>query len=116
MIEWDGDNFLEAFDSGYHFSEADLEELVFESSCEEIMGEEGRWYRNVTSILKFDGRVFCINWQEGLTEMQPNDFWEQPKEVFVKTELVTVEKTSYISKKEKELVASVLKDGDQKYY
>lgn len=116
MIEWDGDNFVEAFDSGYYFSEGDLEELVFEASCEEIAGQEGRWQRDVTSILKFDGRVFCINWQEGLTEMQPNEFWEQPEEVFVKTELVTVEKTSYISKKEKHLVVSVLKDGDQKYY
>lgn len=80
-IKWNGDNFLEAFDSGYEFSESELSELAWENSVETTYGENGRWVRPVTTIIEFNGRYFQIDWYEGLTEYQPNEFYDQPFEV-----------------------------------
>lgn len=97
-IGWNGDNFLEAFDSGYEFSESELSELAYENSISTEYGDKLRWVRPVTTIIEFDGRYFQIDWYEGLTEMQPNEFYDQPFEVKKESheETITVTVTNWV--------------------
>ena len=97
-IKWNGDNFLEAFDSGYEFSESELSELAYENSISTEYGDKLRWVRPVTTIIEFDDRYFQIDWYEGLTEMQPDEFFDQPFEVKKESheETITVTVTNWI--------------------
>lgn len=97
-IEWNGDNFLEAFDSGYEFSESELSELAYENSISTEYGDKLRWVRPATTIIEFDGRYFQIDWYEGLTEMQPDEFYDQPFEVKKESheETITVTVTNWV--------------------
>lgn len=52
-------------------------------------GDNRRWSRSVTSICELCGRYYQLNWEEGLTEYQDNEFPCQPFEV----EKHTYEKT-----------------------
>ena len=42
-----------------------------------IKGEDARWQRYITVILKVDDRFFMIYYMKGLTEFQDNDYEEQ---------------------------------------
>jgi len=44
-------------------------------------GENRRWSRTNESILEINSKFYCLVWEEGLTESQPNEFYEQPWEV-----------------------------------
>ena len=72
--------------------------LLGENSIETKYGENGRWTRPVTSIIEFGGRYFQIDWDEGLTEYQPNEFYDQPFEVKKESheEIITVTITNWI--------------------
>lgn len=68
-------------DKDCKLSEDALSELV---SCFEIkraVDVEHRWTRSVTSLLKIQNNYYIINWERGLTEMQENEYWEQPQPV-----------------------------------
>ena len=68
--------------NGEELSSSDLSYLVynFELDDQREVGENRRWQRGVTSIIELGGKHYAINWEEGLTENQENDFWEQPVE------------------------------------
>lgn len=77
-------------DTGEKLSEKELRTIVFETKeVERNKGENQRWTRSVESIVEMHGRYFCIDWEEGLTEYQENEFFNQPYEV----ERNTYEKT-----------------------
>lgn len=89
MIDYDNDFdeiMLRKIDSGEELTEYELDELRYGDRIKE---DEGRWTRTVTSIFELCGRYFALEWEEGLTEMQENEFNNQPYEV----EKVTYEKT-----------------------
>ena len=44
-------------------------------------GDNGRWTREVSSILELCGHLFELDWGEGLTEYQDDVFLEPPYEV-----------------------------------
>ena len=50
------------------------------ASCN-IFGENHRWNIPATTIFKVEDRLFALDWWEGLTEHQENEFYEQPYEV-----------------------------------
>lgn len=76
--------------SGEELNESEIKELKWESNViEETNGENRRWTRSVDTIIEVDGRYFCIMWEQGLTECQPDEYWEQPYEV----ERITTTKT-----------------------
>ena len=116
IIEWDGDNFLEAFDSGYKFSEADLAELVSECSCEEFSYGKSRWVEHKVTIINFENRLFAINWSEGLTELQENEYQYQPIEVKIETEEIKVRHLTYISLNNSIFGEFLLTENGRKYY
>jgi len=90
---------LNKIDSGEKLSERELASLVWD--FEEVSREYGdnrRWTRSVTSIIKIDDRFFCVNWENGLTECQENEFYDQPYEVEKKTYEKTITVTEWVSK------------------
>lgn len=73
---------LAKLDSGETLSEHEISELVYEfNEVDRDYGENRRWSRGVCSIIEIGGRYFEVIWEQGLTENQENEFWEQPYEV-----------------------------------
>lgn len=89
--------FLEKYDSGYEFSESEMIELL-ESKVEQEYGENLRWVRAVSSICQVGNRYFCLEWYQGLTEYQENEFYDQPYEVIKKEYEKTITVTEWVKK------------------
>ena len=71
---------LNKIDSKEKLTEREISNLVdYEVEREE--GDDRRWSRSITSYIKLKDRYFCIEWECGLTEMQENEFYNQPYEV-----------------------------------
>lgn len=72
----------------------DYWEMIDNYSIYSDEGEDGRWTRYMYNLIKLGDRYFEINWQEGLTEMQEND-WDYPIEVEflgMETEIIKIER------------------------
>ena len=80
---------LQKIDNKEELTEDELSHLVYEFDKEKDYGENERWTRSVTTIVELCDRTFAVNWEEGLTEDQPDEFYSQPYEV----ELREYEKT-----------------------
>lgn len=89
---------LKKLDSGKKLSKNEIRELVWEYEIETTYGENCRWTRSVNTIIKIKGRFFSIDWEEGLTEMQENEYWSQPIEVYPRTYEKTITVTEWIPK------------------
>lgn len=72
---------VKKIDSGEELTEDELSTLAWEYEEERQHGDNRRWTRSVTSIIKLCDRFFQLNWEEGLTEYQPNEYYHQPCEV-----------------------------------
>lgn len=74
-------------------TERELSRLVYEHEYDVEYGDDERWTRHVTSIVKIKDKYFQILWQKGLTESQEDVFMDQPVEVrphiYEKTIVVT---------------------------
>ena len=91
---------VEKIEKGEKLTEEELKTLVFE--CNEVFkkkGENRRWSRRVESIIELCGRYFAVVWDEGLTEYQDNEFYDQPYEVEEKTYEKTITVTEWVKKK-----------------
>ena len=89
--------FLERFDKGEKFSESELDSLRWEfNEVETLYGENRRWSRSAQTIFEVQGRLFALDWEEGLTENQENEFFDQPYEVEKRTKVVEV--NEYVKK------------------
>lgn len=87
---------LEKLDRHENLTIRELKYLVYECEIDTIEGEDGRWTRSVTTIAKLGGRTFSIDWGRGLTEMQENEFFDQPMEVFKHEHEETVTVTDWL--------------------
>lgn len=75
-------SFCSRYDAGEEFNEDELKYMTYDChQKDEIEGDESRWTRGVTTIFECDGRFFSIDWDRGLTEIQENEFYNQPQEV-----------------------------------
>ena len=86
---------LGKIDAGEELTRSELKILALEFDIERIEGDDHRWQREIRSICKLGDRLFEVDWMSGLTEMQENDFLEQPFEVEKVTYKKTVEVTEY---------------------
>jgi len=77
-------------DNNEKLTESELRNLVWEYEVETENGENRRWSRTNTTIVKLLDRYFSVDWEEGLTESQENEYYEQPYEVVCKTEEKTI--------------------------
>lgn len=92
-------NFLEKYDSGYEFSYEELRKLRNKlHKVETTFDEPERWTRTATTIFLVADRYFALNWEQGLTEYQENEFWEQPYEVTKKEYEKTITVTEWVKK------------------
>ena len=72
---------LEKIENGEELTEGELSDLVWDYEFERKDIDKGRWVTYVKTIVKLCDRYFAIEWEEGLTELQENGFFEQPYEV-----------------------------------
>lgn len=73
---------VQKIDNNEELTTNEIRDLVCEGNIiEEIPGENRRWTRTVKSIIELEGRYFLIAWEQGLTENQPNEYYNQPYEV-----------------------------------
>lgn len=87
------DELEEKIYNGEHLSESELIDAVFEcNEVDTVYGENNRWSRYVSTIIKIKDKLFCIDWEQGLTELQPDYFENQPYEVKEVEETVVVKK------------------------
>lgn len=94
--------FLKRFDNGETFDEEELREIIEEEifsivdtqSSSELL----RWTRSVTTVFEIEGRLFALEWQQGLTEDCDDEFYNQPYEVEKKEKTVTVNVVEYVKK------------------
>lgn len=84
--------------NGEKLTEYELCEAVSECDVvDEIIGDDGRWTHQMTTIIQVKDKLFAINWERGLTECQDSMFSSQPYEVVKKTRVVA-KGTYYVTK------------------
>lgn len=99
-------DFLSRYDAGEQFSERELEDIFYmdfednDYDCqviEEEYDEPHRWVRPHTRWVSINGRCFELNRYEALTELQDNEYWQQPQEVIMtqETRVITVVENVY---------------------
>lgn len=89
MCGLDEKYFLDKINNNDNLDEKELRELV-EWSFDEVGGEHSRWMEYVTSYVRLGDKVFAIDWERGLTELQESLFYDQPYEVRLVEKVVTV--------------------------
>ena len=72
---------LAKIDNKEKLSESEISDLAYYCTFDKEEGELRRWSRTITSYVKLNERFFKIEWEEGLTEQQENEFYNQPVEV-----------------------------------
>ncbi|WP_252241518.1 hypothetical protein [Clostridium sp. ZBS18] len=90
---------LRKIDNGGKLTRNELCDIIFEFEVERNYEKNRRWSRNVTTISQIGDRYFSTNWEEGLTEYQENEYYNQPIEVEMKTYEKTITITEWISVK-----------------
>ena len=90
--------YLEKIDSGVELTEDELRWLVNDYNIEEIFVESHRWQDAMESIVQLEDRFFSISWMAGRTEMQSDEYDDQPIEVFKREYTKTILITEWKSK------------------
>lgn len=72
---------LSKIDNNIKLDESELRELAFDFEVEREEGDSGRWSQGIRSYIQIKDRYFVLDWDRGLTENQPNEFYNQPYEV-----------------------------------
>ena len=68
------------------FSENELAQIAFgyydgAEIVDRIEGECDRWTQNITTIFKYENKLYALDWYRALTEYQEDEFYNQPYEV-----------------------------------
>jgi hypothetical protein len=88
---------LNKIDNGVDLTKSELSYLVFDYEEDTEEGENRRWSRSNETICKLGDRYFSVIWEEGLTEMQDNEFYNQPIEVKKETKRKTITVTNWVA-------------------
>lgn len=72
---------IDKYDNKEPLTEKEIRELIWNYDYERIEGENRRWNRWVDVIIKLKDRYFTVGFDEGLTEMQPNEYYTDIVEV-----------------------------------
>ena len=82
-------------DNNEDFTDDELGDLIFcTNEVHREEGEDRRWSKTVDYIFKVGERYFHIEYEQGLTECQENEY-NQPVEVTVKSEEKVIKKTIF---------------------
>lgn len=80
---------LSKFDNGETLSEREIREVI-EYGISEDYGEDRRWSRTVGVLSKINDRFFYTEYEQGLTENQEDEYYDQPIEVFKEPDYIEV--------------------------
>ena len=72
---------IDKYDNKEPLTKEEVRELIWDYDYERIEGESRRWNRWVDVIIKLKDRYFRVGFDEGLTEMQPNEYYTDIVEV-----------------------------------
>lgn len=79
------ENELQFLATGFYLSSMknmiDEEDMDAITLIDEQDGDSGRWTKHKTTIFKVNNDLWCVQWREGLTELQENEFYNQPYKV-----------------------------------
>lgn len=90
---------VQKIDSHEDLTEDELRALVWEhNNVARIEGENRRWSRTVRSVIELCGRYFEVDWEQGLTENQDDQFFEQPYEVELDTYKKVIDAHNWVRK------------------
>lgn len=92
-------DFYEAIVNKKDLSERELRDLL-DYEVDRSYGDNRRWTRGVSSILKLCEHLFELDWDEGLTEYQDDVFFDQPYEVVKEEKQVMTTVVAYVPLKE----------------
>ena len=92
-------DFYEAIVNKKDLSEREFRDLL-DYEVDRSYGDNGRWTREVSSILELCGHLFELDWGEGLTEYQDDVFLKPPYEVVKGEKKVMTTVVIYIPLKE----------------
>lgn len=84
-------------------NEHELEMCAWGEVGEYITEEEGdssRWTKYMSTIFKIGDQMYCIDWEQGLTEYQENEYLKQPYKVRREEKTVTTTVIEYIAMEE----------------
>lgn len=74
-----------------YFTEKEVRNLIWDCEVEREEGSNRRWSRSMTSIVEADdGKLYAIDWEQGLTECQQNEYFAG---TYPEVEKKTYEKT-----------------------
>lgn len=91
-LSWE-ERIAKKLESGEKLSEDEISELAGLDPVYQEEGSEGRWDRQMTTVVKLLDDHYAINWSRGLTESQENSFYEQPYLAEIEVKDVVVSKT-----------------------
>lgn len=80
---------VDKIDNHIDLTEEELERIT-SFAIETNYGDLTRWSRPATSIIELCERYFQVDWDNGLTENQPDEYWNQPFEVVGHEEIETI--------------------------
>ena len=89
---------VKKINNGEPLTERELSEVVCGFAYDSDYGDNRRWTRTITTIVKLCDRYFSIDWEEGLTERQENEFYNQPFEVYPHSYEKTITVTEWVKK------------------
>ena len=70
----------------------DKEDMDTITRIDEQDGDSGRWTKHKITIFTVNNDLWCVQWEEGLTECQENEFCDQPYKVKCIEDVVIVKK------------------------
>lgn len=83
-VKMDEEYFLNRINNNIELDENELYCLVAWFGIETIYGAKHRWHKEARTIVQLNDRYFAVDWYQGLTELQDNEFYDQPYEVELK--------------------------------
>lgn len=80
------------------FTAEEVQNMVYDDDMdveviETIDGEDRRWSRTNTTIVKHGNKFYSLYWEQGLTENQENDFFAQDAPEVRQVEKTVIEKS-----------------------
>ena len=78
------DSVYDRISEGKHLDTDEIEQLIYDyrdMHVDEIPGDDLRWVKSITSIIKIRDKYFAIDWFKAPTEYQENGIDDQPYEV-----------------------------------
>lgn len=93
------EDFLRRYDASDNFDEYELSQMAFGEVGKYVCKTEGdthRWTTDIQTVFSVGDRFFALDWSQGLTERQENEYWNQPYEVRMEQHEETIVVTNWV--------------------